>query len=195
MIPKGLIEAGEAPVDAAVREFEEETGLMLPAARPAPRRRLRQAGGKTVLCWAAEADLDLAAFRPGQFEMEWPPRSGKRAAYPEIDRLAYFDDAEALTRILPSQAPLIAEVLASFSCGRLMRIATFNINNVNKRLRQPAGLAGGREAGRGLPAGAEGRGRAPSRSRPSRPPATARSGAASAAGTAWRSWRGARPRW
>lgn len=114
MIPKGLIEAGEDPAAAAVREFQEETGLMCPPLGQ-PLAPLRQAGGKTVLCWAAEADLDLAAFRPGQFEMEWPPRSGKRAAYPEIDRLAYFDDAEAATRILPSQAPLIAEVMASFS--------------------------------------------------------------------------------
>jgi predicted NUDIX family NTP pyrophosphohydrolase len=112
MIPKGLIEPGEDPAAAAVREFEEETGLTCPPLGHslAP---LRQAGGKTVLSWSAEADLDLTAFRPGQFEMEWPPRSGKRATFPEIDRLAYFDDAEASVRILPSQAPLIAEVLSS----------------------------------------------------------------------------------
>ena len=111
MIPKGLIEEGEDPVTAAVREFEEETGLTCPALSQslAP---LRQAGGKTVLCWAAEADLDVAAFRPGTFEMEWPPRSGKRANFPEIDRLSYFDDIEALRQVLPSQAPLISEVLA-----------------------------------------------------------------------------------
>jgi predicted NUDIX family NTP pyrophosphohydrolase len=111
MVPKGLIEAGEDPATAAVREFKEETGLTCPALSQtlAP---LRQAGGKTVLCWAAEADLDLPAFRPGTFEMEWPPRSGKRASFPEIDRLSYFDVAEALRQVLPSQAPLIAEVLA-----------------------------------------------------------------------------------
>ena len=110
MVPKGLIEAGESPIDAALREFEEETGLKAPpivcALTP-----LRQAGGKTVLCWAAEGDLDLADFRPGEFEMEWPPRSGKRASFPEMDRIAYFDSADALTRILPSQAPLIDETL------------------------------------------------------------------------------------
>jgi predicted NUDIX family NTP pyrophosphohydrolase len=108
MVPKGLIEPEEEPLDAAHREFEEETGL-----RPPPIWRaltpLRQAGGKRVLCWAAEGDLDLAAFRPGEFEMEWPPRSGKRARYPEIDRLVYFDGPEALRRVLPSQAPLIQE--------------------------------------------------------------------------------------
>jgi predicted NUDIX family NTP pyrophosphohydrolase len=111
MVPKGLIEAGEDPATAAVREFEEETGLTCPALAQ-PLAALRQAGGKMVLCWTAEADLDLSAFKPGQFEMEWPPRSRKRARFPEIDRLSYFDDAEALRRVLPSQAPLIAEVLS-----------------------------------------------------------------------------------
>ena len=112
MVPKGLIEPGEDPVVAARREFEEETGLACPALT-APLAPIRQAGGKLVLCWSAEADIDLGPFRPGVFEMEWPPRSGKRAAFPEIDRLAYFDGAEALIHILPSQAPLIAEVLSS----------------------------------------------------------------------------------
>ncbi|HEY1561393.1 MAG TPA: NUDIX domain-containing protein [Caulobacteraceae bacterium] len=110
MVPKGMIEPGEAPIDAARREFEEETGITAPTVGR-PLTPLRQAGGKTVLCWAAEADLDLTAFTPGTFEMEWPPRSGRRATYPEIDRLSYFVSAEALTRILPSQAALIAEAL------------------------------------------------------------------------------------
>jgi predicted NUDIX family NTP pyrophosphohydrolase len=110
MVPKGMIEAGEAPRAAALREFEEETGLS-PPLDGWPLQPLRQAGGKSVLCWAAEGDLDLNAFRPGLFEMEWPPRSGKRASFPEIDRVAYFGADEALTRILPSQAPLIHEVL------------------------------------------------------------------------------------
>lgn len=112
MIPKGLIEPGEEPLRAALREFEEETGL-----EPPPISRaltgLRQAGGKQVMCWTAEGDLDLAAFSPGRFEMEWPPRSGRRASFPELDRLAYFDGTEALKRILPSQAPFIRETLLS----------------------------------------------------------------------------------
>jgi predicted NUDIX family NTP pyrophosphohydrolase len=116
MIPKGLVEPGEEAVAAAVREFEEETGLACPALSQ-PLAPLRQAGGKTVFCWSAEADLDLNAFSPGQFEMEWPPRSGKRATFPEIDRLAYFDAAAALTRILPSQASLIAAVLSSLGAA------------------------------------------------------------------------------
>jgi len=110
MVPKGLIEAGEDPPAAAIREFIEETGLQPPSVGQALTP-LRQAGGKTVLCWAAEGDLNLTGFTPGSFEMEWPPRSGKRASFPEMDRIAYFDSADALTRILPSQAPLIDETL------------------------------------------------------------------------------------
>ncbi len=108
MVPKGLVEPGEAPLQAALREFEEETGLKPPpiSHQLSP---LRQAGGKQVLCWTAEGELDLAAFRPGEFEMEWPPRSGRRARFPELDRVAYLDGAEALWRILPSQAPLVEE--------------------------------------------------------------------------------------
>ncbi len=109
-VPKGLIEPGEAPLDAAIREFHEETGLVargdFEALAP-----IRQTGGKQVLCWSLEADLDLDAFRPGEFEMIWPPRSGLKARFPEIDRIAYFPAPEALTRILPSQAPLLHQVL------------------------------------------------------------------------------------
>jgi predicted NUDIX family NTP pyrophosphohydrolase len=115
-VPKGLVEPGEETLDAARREFAEETGLQPPALTHALTP-LRQAGGKTVLCWAAEGDLDLASFKPGDFEMEWPPRSGRRATFPELDRVAYFDSAEALTRILPSQAPLTAETLRLLGRG------------------------------------------------------------------------------
>jgi len=108
MVPKGLIEPGEDPREAALREFEEETGLRSPPLSHALTP-LRQAGGKEVLCWAAEGDLDLTAFRPGDFEMEWPPRSGKRVTFPELDRVAYFDGPEAFARILASQVPLIRE--------------------------------------------------------------------------------------
>ena len=110
MAPKGVVESGEEPLEAALREFDEETGLKAPP----PSRALtplRQAGSKHVLCRAAEGDFDLSAFRPGEFQMEWPPRSGERASFPEMDRLAYFDGSEALTQILPSQAPLIRETL------------------------------------------------------------------------------------
>lgn len=111
MIPKGRIAKGETALDAAHREFVEETGIeppiLLRALSP-----VVQAGGKTVFCWAAEGDLDLAAFHPGEFEMEWPPRSGQIRRFPELDRIAYFDPPAALEHILPSQAPILCEVLA-----------------------------------------------------------------------------------
>ena len=110
MAPKGVVEPGEAPLAAALREFTEETGLVAPPVA-GPLTPVRQAGGKQVICWSAEADLDLANFKPGEFEMEWPPRSGRRQRFPELDRVAYFEAEEALGRILPSQAPLIREVL------------------------------------------------------------------------------------
>jgi predicted NUDIX family NTP pyrophosphohydrolase len=109
-IPKGLVEPGEEPLEAAVREFMEETGLGV-AGNFRPLTPIRQKGGKQVMCWAVEADLEIGAFAPGEFEMEWPPRSGSIGRFPEIDQLSYFAVAEALRRILPSQAPLIREAL------------------------------------------------------------------------------------
>jgi predicted NUDIX family NTP pyrophosphohydrolase len=111
-VPKGLVQAGEDPLAAAIREFAEETGLS--ARGPFhPLSPIRQKGGKLVLCWAVEADLDTSKFTPGEFEMEWPPRSGRMARFPEIDQLNYFAVDEALARILPAQAPLIREAFQS----------------------------------------------------------------------------------
>src|SRR3954465_6537994 len=76
MIPKGGVEAGEAPAEAALREFEEETGTKL-AAVPFALATIRQAGGKWVEAFAAEGELDCSAVVSNEFEVEWPPRSGK----------------------------------------------------------------------------------------------------------------------
>src|SRR5881409_908629 len=83
MIPKGMIEPGEAPAEAALREFEEETGTRLEAV-PFPLATVRQAGGKRVEAFAVEGDLDPAAIRSNTFELEWPPRSGRRQSFPEV---------------------------------------------------------------------------------------------------------------
>jgi len=109
-VPKGLVDVGEAPLAAAIREFHEETGLEI-AGTFRPLAPLRQRGGKLVLCWAIEADLDISKFAPGEFEMEWPPRSGRMRRFPEIDQLRYFAANEATRRIFASQVPLIREAL------------------------------------------------------------------------------------
>lgn len=111
-VPKGGVEPGEAPLDAARREFQEETGLQA-AGEFRPLEPVRQKGGKQVLCWWVLCDLDLDGFSPGEFDMEWPPRSGRTARFPEVDRIAWFEPEEALARILPAQAPLIREALAA----------------------------------------------------------------------------------
>jgi predicted NUDIX family NTP pyrophosphohydrolase len=109
-VPKGLVNVGETPLAAAVREFHEETALEA-SGQFRLLTPLRQKGGKIVYCWAVEADLDIRDFTPGEFELEWPPRSGQIRQFPEIDRIQYFDAEEAARRILASQAPLIREAL------------------------------------------------------------------------------------
>ena len=106
MIPKGLIEAGETAAAAALREFEEELGIR-PAGSPQPLCRIRQAGGKWVEAFALEGDLDVTEISSNSFEIEWPPRSGRRQAFPEVDRAGWFGLAEARATILPSQRPIL----------------------------------------------------------------------------------------
>lgn len=110
-IAKGLVEEGESPEAAARREFVEETGWALPAAL-APLGEITQRGGKRVIAFAAEMDLDPATLVSGTFEMEWPPRSGRRAAFPEVDRAAWFAPDAARRAINPAQAELIERLAA-----------------------------------------------------------------------------------
>jgi len=105
-IPKGEIEEGEDPLAAARREFEEETGLS-PEGLFVPIGSIRQKGGKVVSAWAFEGDAEPATFRSNSFKMEWPPRSGKQAEFPEIDRAAFFGLHDAKRAINPAQAPLL----------------------------------------------------------------------------------------
>jgi predicted NUDIX family NTP pyrophosphohydrolase len=106
MIPKGAIETGETPAEAALREFEEETGTRL-AAVPFPLAKIRQAGGKYVEAFALEGDLDAERITSNEFEMEWPPRSGLRERFPECEQARWMTLAKARTMMLPSQLPLL----------------------------------------------------------------------------------------
>jgi len=106
MIPKGALEDGEGPAEAALREFEEETGTRLEAV-PFPLARIRQSGGKHVEAFAVEGDLDPAKSTSNDFEMEWPPRSGRRGRFPEVVEARWMTIGEARSMMLPSQLPLL----------------------------------------------------------------------------------------
>jgi predicted NUDIX family NTP pyrophosphohydrolase len=116
MIPKGMVEPGEAPAEAALREFEEETGTRLDAV-PFPLATVRQAGGKMVEAFALEGDLDPAAIRSIEFEIEWPPRSGRRQRFPECAEGRWMSLAEARAMMLPSQLPLLDALEARLSAA------------------------------------------------------------------------------
>ncbi len=106
-IPKGEYEPDERPHDAARREYEEELGLPPPAGDPIPLGEVRQAGGKTVTAWAIEGDVDPTHVVPGTFDLEWPHGSGRMRAFPEVDRVAWFDVSTARTKIVAAQEQLL----------------------------------------------------------------------------------------
>ena len=105
-IPKGLIEDGEDAETCAQREFEEELGVK-PNGLLIPLGRIRQKGGKWVHAFALEGDLDPAVVRSNDFTVEWPPKSRRFQAFPEIDRADWFALAEAREKILPSQVQVL----------------------------------------------------------------------------------------
>lgn len=106
MIPKGGVDDGEAPADAAMREFTEETGGTI-FATPFHLCRVRQSGGKIVEVYAARGDFDPEQLESLEFEMEWPPRSGRIQRYPECDEARWMSMREARLLMLPSQLPML----------------------------------------------------------------------------------------
>lgn len=114
-IPKGVAETDADALSAARREFTEETGFVA-AGEMLPLKAVRQRSGKTVIVWAFEADFDLSKFSSNEFEMEWPPHSGRLKSFPEIDRLSWFDYETALQKIIAYQKPLLLE-LGALLCG------------------------------------------------------------------------------
>jgi predicted NUDIX family NTP pyrophosphohydrolase len=105
-IPKGLVAEGETLEACARREFEEELGTR-PVGTLVPLGRIRQRGGKWVEAFALEGDLDAGAIVSNRFTLEWPPKSGRRQSWPELDRAGWFALAEARAKILPSQRPIL----------------------------------------------------------------------------------------
>jgi len=108
-IPKGEIAEGEEPLAAAIREFEEELGLKPngPFVELTP---IKQRGGKLVHAWALEGDFEPSEIKSNTFKMEWPPRSGQQAEFPEVDRAEFFGLEDAKAKINPAQVPLLEEV-------------------------------------------------------------------------------------
>jgi predicted NUDIX family NTP pyrophosphohydrolase len=110
-IPKGEFEDPEDPLAAAIREFEEETGAR-PGGEFIPLKPLKQPGGKLVYAWAVRADFDPATLKSNLFSMEWPPRSGRRQEFPEVDRAAWFGKEAARRKILKGQAGFVDQLAA-----------------------------------------------------------------------------------
>ncbi|MFK0023123.1 NUDIX domain-containing protein [Streptomyces sp. NPDC090798] len=106
-VPKGEYEPAETAWDAARREFQEELGLAPPDGEAVPLGEVKQTNGKVVTAWAIEADLDPATVVPGTFEMEWPPKSGRRQEFPELDRVEWFGLDRARELIVPAQAAFL----------------------------------------------------------------------------------------
>ena len=106
-IPKGLVDEGEDLLEAAKREFLEETGTVVDG-EFLDLGAHKQPGGKTVVAWACEGDFDPASLKSNTFSLEWPPRSGRTAEFPEIDRAAWYSIDEALMKLNKGQKPIIA---------------------------------------------------------------------------------------
>ena len=113
-IPKGLVDEDEDTWAAAQREFAEELGQPI-AGHAEPLTPCKTPGGKLIAAWLVEADLDVSNLHANSFEMEWPPRSGRRASFPEVDRAGWFDAETALWKVHKGQLPILHEAVRRLS--------------------------------------------------------------------------------
>ena len=112
-VPKGLVDSGEEELACAHREFREETGFEPPASgAELDLGTFRLPSGKQLHVWAIEGDCDPAALHSNLFEMEWPPKSGRTARFPEVDRGDWFDRLQALVKIVTGQRPVLERLYA-----------------------------------------------------------------------------------
>ena len=110
-IPKGEYLPGEDPLVAARREFTEEMGIPPPDGEPIPLGEVKQPSGKVIRAWCLRGDFDTARLRSNTFPLEWPPRSGRIQAFPEIDRAAWFSIDAARRKLVRGQIPLLDRML------------------------------------------------------------------------------------
>ena len=113
-IPKGEFTDDEDPLEAARREFHEETGFEIDGDF-INLESVKLKSGKTIFAWAVEFDIDVALVKSNEFEMEWPPKSGSMKSFPEVDRAEWFQTAEALKKINPAQADFIIQIISKIS--------------------------------------------------------------------------------
>ena len=120
-IPKGLADEGEDPLAAAKREFLEETGMAIDGEFLDLGAHKQQGGGKTIVAWAHEADFDAESLKSNMFSMEWPPRSGKTAGFPEVDKAAWYSLDEALEMATRGQGSIIVALAEKLGHGLVRR--------------------------------------------------------------------------
>ncbi|WP_375481387.1 NUDIX domain-containing protein [uncultured Jatrophihabitans sp.] len=116
-VPKGEYDDTEDAYAAARREFAEELGSEPPDGDPVPLGEIRQSGGKRVTAWALPGDLDVTTVQSNDFELEWPPRSGRTQTFPEIDRAAWFDPGTARSKLVTAQSAFVDRLEQALAVG------------------------------------------------------------------------------